>query len=123
MVVPRAAHVDPELLQAACLAGTLRVPLFVLRDGDDPIKGLKELLAGHGVAEMVAKYGGRCGLGAACKKLGDVRARFHRTGRCGGGRGGGNESELTRDGKIETLVLANPADAKGKHSGSRHGSR
>ena len=103
VVAPRAPA--PELLQAACLAGALRVPLFVLRDGDDPVRGLKELLAARGAKEVVA-------VGTAialCKKLDGVQvteladatavALAHR-------------KELTRGGKIETLVLANPADAK-----------
>jgi hypothetical protein len=103
MVAPRTPM--PDLLQAACLAGTLRVPLFVLRDGDDPVKGLKELLAVRGVKVVTA-------VGAAvnaCKKLEGVRvaeladaaavALTHR-------------KELTRTGKIEALVLANQADAK-----------
>src|SRR5947199_219713 len=66
--VPRPAPA-PELLQAACLAGALKLPLFVLREGDDPLKGLKELLAARGAQEVVA-------VGAAippCKKLEGVR--------------------------------------------------
>lgn len=94
-----------ELLQAACLAGSLRAPLFVLRAGDDPIKGLKELLADRGMKQVVA-------VGAAiraCKTLESVQvaeladasatAQAHR-------------KELLRGGKIEHLVLANPADAQ-----------
>jgi hypothetical protein len=103
VVAPRAP--PAELLQAACLAGTLRVPLFALRDGDDPVKGLKELLAARGVKEVTA-VGAAAG---ACKKLEGLQvteladasavARAHR-------------AELTRGGKIETLVLAHPSDAK-----------
>jgi hypothetical protein len=106
VVAPRAPAA--ELLQAASLAGTLRVPLFVLRDGNDPIKGLKELLATRGAKEVLAVGTA----GAVCKTLDGVRvtelgdaaavAQAHR-------------KELIRTGKIETLVLANPADAK-KHS-------
>jgi hypothetical protein len=94
-----------ELLQAACLAGTFRAPLFVLRDGDNPIAGLKERLAGRGVKEVIA-------VGAAvdpCRKVDGVRikeladaaevAAAHR-------------KELARTGPIRLLVLANPADPR-----------
>jgi hypothetical protein len=101
VVAPRAPAA--ELLQAACLAGTLRVPLFVLRDGADPIAGLKELLAAREVKQLVAVGAAA----AACSKLDGIlltqltdaaaAARAHRT-------------ELKRNGKIENLLLANPAD-------------
>jgi hypothetical protein len=103
VVAPRAPA--PELLQAACLAGTLKAPLFVLREGADPLKGLKELLASRGVKEVVA-VGGAIG---ACKKLEGVKltelidatatAAAHR-------------KALLRGGKIDVLVLTNPADPK-----------
>ncbi len=106
VVAPRSP--PAELLQAACLAGALRVPLFVLRDGNDPISGLKELLAARGVKDVTAVGAA----GAHCKKLEGVKlteladaaavASAHR-------------KELLRTGKIDALVLANPADAK-KHS-------
>ena len=67
VVAPRAPAA--ELLQAACLAGTLRGPLFVLRDGDDPVKGLTELLAARGVKEVIAVVTAA----APCRKLGGVR--------------------------------------------------
>jgi hypothetical protein len=81
------------------------VPLFVLREGDDPIKGLKELLATRGAKEVLAVGAA----GAACKTLDGVRvteladaaavALAHRR-------------ELSKGGKIDVLVLANPADAR-----------
>jgi len=98
-----------ELLQAACLAGSLKAPLFVLREGDDPVKGLKELLATRGTKEVLA-------VGAAvtaCQKLEGLKiteladatavAKAHR-------------KELTRSGKIDILVLTNPIDPQSLHS-------
>ncbi len=103
VVAPRLPNA--ELLQAACLAGTLKAPLFVLREGDDPLKGLKELLAARGVKDAIA-------VGAAavaCKKLEglkiteladkDAVAQAHR-------------KELTRTSKIDILVLTNPSDTQ-----------
>jgi hypothetical protein len=103
VVAPRAPA--PELLQAACLAGTLKVPLFVLREGDDPTKGLKALLAACGAKEVLA-------VGAAvapCKKLEGVRVTELAD---AAATAAAHRKELTRGGRIETLVLANPADAK-----------
>jgi hypothetical protein len=95
----------PELLQAACLAGTLKVPLFALREDDDPVKGLKELLAARGAKEVIAVGGAA----AACKKLEGVRVTELAD---AAAVTAAHRKELTRAGKIETLVLANPADAK-----------
>lgn len=103
VVAPRKPHA--ELLQAARLAGTLKVPLFVLRDRADPIEGLKELLTSRGVKEVIA-------VGTAaqpCRNIDGVKlteladavavAAVHR-------------KELLRGGPIRTLILANPADPK-----------
>ncbi|MBP3955782.1 hypothetical protein J8F10_10855 [Gemmata sp. G18] len=106
VVAPRTPA--PELLQAACLAGALRVPLFVLREGDDPIKGLKELLAARGTKEITAVGAAR----DACKKLEGVRVTELAD---AAATAAAHSKELLRKGKIETLVLANPADAK-KHA-------
>ena len=106
VVAPRVP--TAELLQAACLAGTLRVPLFVLRDGDDAVKGLKELLAARGVKDVTAVGAA----GAHCKKLVGVRLTELAD---AAATAAAHRKELLRTGQIEALVLANPADAK-KHS-------
>ncbi len=95
----------PELLQAACLAGTLRVPLFVLRGGEDPVAGLKELLAARGASEVLAVGAAA----AACKQLDGVRVTELAD---AAAAAAAHRKELTRGGKIDVLVLANPADAK-----------
>lgn len=102
VVAPRTP--PEQLLQAACLAGTMSAPLFVVRDGGEPLEGLSERLAERGVKDVIA-VGSAAGLcrdlsGVKVTELADAEAvaASHR-------------KELTRKGKIETLVLANPADA------------
>jgi hypothetical protein len=93
------------LLHAACLAGAAKAPLFVLREGDQPIAGLNELLAAAHIKELTA-------VGSAaelCRNIAGVRmtaladetavAAEHR-------------ATLARGGAIRTLVLANPADLR-----------
>lgn len=94
-----------QFLQAACLAGATRAPLFVLRDGADPVGGLKELLASRGVTDVIA-------VGAAaeaCKNLGNDRVT---TLADAAAVAAAHRRELTRGGPIRNLVLANPADAR-----------
>ena len=96
-----------ELLQAACLAGTMGAPLVVLPDGDDPLRELWVLLKGGRVQEVLA-------VGSAaplCRDaIPDVRitelkdaaavAKTHR-------------GELKKVWPIDCVVLANPADLRG----------
>ncbi|WP_439621047.1 hypothetical protein [Gemmata sp.] len=107
VVAPRAP--TAELLHAASLAGALKVPLFVLREGDDPLRGLKELLAPRGVKSLVA-------VGAAvspCKALGGVTVEELAD---AAAASQAHRRELVRTGKIDLLVLTNPADQQKLHS-------
>lgn len=103
VVAPRAPH--DQLLQTACLAGTLKAPLFVLREGDDPTKGLKNLLTSRGVKEVVA-----VGVAAEpCRRLRDTKLTELRD---TGAVAAAHRGELARGGPIGSLVLANAADPR-----------
>jgi hypothetical protein len=91
------------LLQAACLAGTVRAPLFILSKGTCDTEQLR-----HWLAEWHTRKVFACGAASsACEGLRDVYtvaladeaavAAAHRR-------------QLLVKGPIETLVLANPAD-------------
>ena len=95
-----------QLLQAACLAGASHAPLFVLRDGDDPTRGLKELVDSRGIKGVDA-----VGTAAdACKHLPAVTISHLPTAEA---VAAAHRKELARGGPIRQLVLANPSDPKG----------
>ena len=103
VVAPRTP--SAELLQAACLAGSLKVPLFVLREGDDPLKGLADLLSHRGVKNVFA-----VGVAAeSCRKLAEVRVTALAD---AAAVAAAHRKELARTGPIRVLVLANPADPR-----------
>ncbi|MDB5310114.1 MAG: hypothetical protein JWO38_4316 [Gemmataceae bacterium] len=96
-----------QLLQAACLAGTSKVPLFVLREGDEPTKGLTELLSARGVKEVLA-------VGSAvepCRKVDGLRVTVFAD---AAAVAAAHRKELIRGGPIRVLVMANPSDPKGE---------
>ncbi|MCE9562452.1 MAG: hypothetical protein K8U57_10405 [Planctomycetes bacterium] len=98
-----------DLLQAACLAGTLKTPLFVLREGNDPTAGLKELLSTRGVKDVLA-------VGSAvpaCKKLDGLKITEFAD---AAAVVLAHHKELMRLGKIDMLVLTNPSDPQKLHS-------
>ncbi|HEX4609841.1 MAG TPA: hypothetical protein VH092_16710 [Urbifossiella sp.] len=102
------APADPgdELFRAAALAGAIRAPLFVLREGPDPVKGLKELLAAKGVRQVLAVGAAAAPVvrmgGVEVVRLADASAvdAAHRR-------------ELARSGPPRTWVLASPGDLDG----------
>lgn len=101
------APVEPhdQLLQAACLAGTLKVPLFV--QPVDPDKyflfiesTVKEIIA---IGSTRRSVGNEPGIKVSELKDAAAVAAAHR-------------KELSRTGPIQNLVLANPADPKRESS-------
>ncbi len=101
-----AAEPTDELFRAATLAGTVKAPLFVLREDGNPVRGLKELLAAKGVRQVlavgaaagpVAKMGG-----VEVVRLADASAvdAAHRR-------------ELAKSGPARLMVLASPGDLDG----------
>jgi hypothetical protein len=112
MLLPRGEGVvvcPPEprgrLLQAACLAGTLRAPLYVLHDDREATETLRRWLRERRPRSVFAVGTAA----AACRELRDgatvalageteVAAEHLR--------------QLLRQGPVETLVVANPADNK-----------
>ncbi len=104
--VVAAADPGDELFRAAALAGALKAPLFVLREGDEPVKGLKELLASKGVRQVLA-VGAAAGAvakvgGVEVVRLPDASAvdAAHRR-------------ELAKGGPARAWVLASPGDLDG----------
>ena len=95
VVAPRSP--SDQLMQAACLAGALRSPLFVISEGNDPLNGIPTSKEVFAVGAAIAPCKGL--KGAKITELPDAAtvALLQR-------------KELARDGKITSLVLANPAD-------------
>jgi hypothetical protein len=116
MLFPRAARVvvcppepRPQLLQAACLAGVLHAPLYVLLGPEDAPELRQHLRRWHSTHVYAAGITARScrGLdGVIVHRLKDtnaVAAAYLR--------------RLARRGPIRTLVVANPADTQGDRGG------
>jgi hypothetical protein len=101
-IVVCSASIRPVLLQSACLAGVLGVPLYVL-DKDSGAAAMRSRLATWHTKEVLAA-GDAIELctqltGVRVVKFADARAVAERS-----------VKELDKHGPISTLVVANPAD-------------
>jgi len=100
------AEPGEELFRAAALAGAMKVPMFVLRDGDDPVRGLKELASAKGVRQVYAVGAAAAAVsqmgGVEVVRLADAAAvdAAHRR-------------ELAKAGPPRLWVLASPGDVDG----------
>jgi hypothetical protein len=105
---PRAEEVvvcPPEprgaLLQAACLAGTLHAPLVVTDAGPGEAERLRERFEEWGAKRVVAAGAAACPTGSG------VRVEALRN---ADAVAGARLRALTRGGRVDTVVVANPAD-------------
>ncbi|MFO0801256.1 MAG: C25 family cysteine peptidase [Gemmataceae bacterium] len=95
-----------ELFRAAALAGAMKVPLFVTRDGDEPMRGFKELAAAKGVRQAYAVGAAAAAVtkvgGVEVVRLADASAvdAAHRR-------------ELAKSGPPRLWVMASPGDVDG----------
>jgi Peptidase family C25 len=92
-----------QLLQAACLAGALPAPLWVIRDGPEEADELRRQLTAWDTKEVLA-------VGAASRlgqDLGDVRCTELSDARA---VAAAYLREQLRKGPVQTLVVANPLD-------------
>jgi hypothetical protein len=94
-----------QLLQAACLAGTLRAPLYVLHDGPEATEDLRRWLR-EWRPRSVSAVGTAA---AACRELRHGQT-INLTGETEVATA--HLRQLLRQGPVETLVVANPADLK-----------
>ena len=98
------------LLQAACLAGTLQAPLFVIRGEPGEAAALCRRLETWGTQEVVAA--------GAAAKLGRDLAGLRLTALADEGAvAKARLQHICREGPIRTLVVANPADLKDGRGG------
>jgi hypothetical protein len=110
-VVVCPAHPRGALLQAACLAGALHAPLYVVHGRADETEKLAERLAEWrarrvhlvGKADKIAERLG----GVECISLGGEKAVAL-----------AYQKQLSRRGRIETIVLTNPADTREEMGGT-----
>jgi hypothetical protein len=102
-VVVCPAHPRGCLLQAACLAGALRAPLYVVHGRADEGRKLNTLL-GEWHAQRVHLIGKAGGM---AERLDDVEHVYHKS---ESAVAAAYQKQLSRQGHIENVVLANPAD-------------
>jgi hypothetical protein len=99
VVAPSEPH--GQLLQAACLAGTLKVPLYIQPTNDSAF----DLFVDMGVTEIIA-VGSSMELTVKVKNIKVTELKD------GAAVAAAHRKELARTGPIAALILANPADPK-----------
>ncbi len=92
-----------QLLQAACLAGTLHAPLFVAADGPGQIERIRALAEAGGLREVFL-------VGVSAGPTAPVPGVEVSTLADAGAVAAARERELRRRGPVRTLVVANPTD-------------